>query len=275
MTFCCHSDRIMIKNELFLSAESLYRSNPELFNTETFELLNDSIPFLENEDYQVKMECAQIWHKNIIDIWIFRLRYYLNIATSIDDELLMQKIKYAYTARNEDFIKRFDARTGYDNLFYSMFRSNDAQNQNLRRALENIITLDLAQDVDGVVAYVMIKEALNEKKDIPSYMETIFTAVTNLSLIENGGLCTWLLENNISTLKKTYTALKKIGMKEVSEVLQEVCIFLKENADVCQVVQITDPTILCQIEEYGKRLKKVYSNKVLFDSIEAYFLTNK
>ena len=199
MQFVCEDERKSLRLDLYKDAEKLYQQDPISFARGSLLLLNESVPLLETENYRVKMECAQIWHKNSFDIWVFRIRYYLNLDLAINTQLLAQKIKAAFSCYENNFMKRHDASSGYERLFLQILPSNESEDQNLRAALETILTPDLACDVLGVIAYVAIKNQSKDRKDIPAYMKTIYLAVTSFSVIEGGGLCGWVIENKVGS----------------------------------------------------------------------------
>lgn len=259
-----------IRLELYQNAERLFVLNPDLFNKETLELLDVNVPMLETEACKIRMECAQIWHKNSFDVWIFRIRFYLNISVKSDFVLLRNRMKNAFSYKSKNFMDIHDTRVGYERLIYQVSKSEAPEDQNIKMAIRNMFTKELVCDVDGVLTYVMLKEEEKSKKDIPSYMKTIYTAVTNISVIEGDGLCGWLLENNIRTLRSVCVALKKIGLKDASNIMSELYEYINENFEDKTFDEVSDPIIQRQIEIFENRLMKCINGEMLVSFAEVY-----
>ena len=274
MQFVCEDERKSLRLDLYKDAEKLYQQDPISFARGSLLLLNESVPLLETENYRVKMECAQIWHKNSFDIWVFRIRYYLNLDLAINTQLLAQKIKAAFSCYENNFMKRHDARSGYERLFLQILPSNESEDQNLRAALETILTPDLACDVLGVIAYVAIKNQSKDRKDIPAYMKTIYLAVTSFSVIEGGGLCGWVIENKVGTLRSAGTAWKKLGFLNASKILRDLYEILKDKPTLIQHDEISDKHLIEQIEIAEKNLLNCVTMEELMAAAERYISEN-
>ena len=259
-----------LKTELYQKSENLYLSDPESFHRMTLALLNEHVPILEETEYQIKMECAQIWHKNGFDAWIFRIRYYLNISPEEDSKLLEQKIKKAFSHNSSDVMKTNDMRKGYEGMFYQILSSDAPEDQTLRSTLEKLLTVDLAKDIDGVITYVTLKDYAKEGKKIPAYIKTIYTAVTNIAVIEGDGLRGWLIENRVNSVRSVSSALKKLGLNTSAEIMSELYEFLKHHPDVIRSDQIADESIAKQIEAYEERLSGSLNGEKLQVAAERY-----
>lgn len=254
IVFLPEAERRIIRLELYKCAEALYKSNPLLFNSASLALLDDYVPLLETDAYQAKMECAQIWHKNSFDVWVFRIRFYLNLSPESDSVLLQRKIKNAFSCKNCSFINNHDARIGYDRLFYQIFQSDAPEDYNLHSSLSNLLTIDIANDIDGVITYVMINDQLPKRLKIPSYLKNIYIVVTNISVIQGDGLYGWLIENNITTLRNLSVALRKMDLLNTSQIVSELYEFVtknhsslspkSENNDVIEQIELFESRIL-------------------------------
>ena len=95
MQFLSDNDRTLAISDLYNESERIYKSDPDSFSEATLMLLGDA-DILRTEQYQAKMQAAQLWHKNSFDIWVFRIRFFLNINPESDKELLCKKIKAAF-----------------------------------------------------------------------------------------------------------------------------------------------------------------------------------
>lgn len=268
MQFLSENNRKSAILDLYSEAEIIYKSDPASFSDATLLLLSGETDILKADQYQKKMQAAQLWHKNSFDILVFRIRFYLNINYKSDKELLCQKIKAAFAYKPNDFMKIFDARHGYEMLFFDILNSEESREHNLRSALEEVFTSDLARDIDGVIAYVAVNK---DSKSIPAYMKTIYLAVTGLSLIEGNGLYGWLTENGISTLNNLARALKKISLTDSSEVLQNLYSELKGKSNAFRQgnEQIND-----EIERAENQLMSTYTSDKLIAAAEEYFSIN-
>ncbi|MBR4034548.1 MAG: hypothetical protein IKJ04_07035 [Clostridia bacterium] len=268
MQFLSENDRKSAISDLYSEAEKIYKSDPVSFSKATLMLLNGGSDIIQTDQYRAKMQAAQLWHKNSFDVLVFRIRFFLNINPESDQELLCQKIKAAFAYKSNDFMKTFDARHGYEMLFFEILNSEESREHNLRSALEEILTSDLVRDIDGVIAYVAVNKDI---KSIPEYMKTIYLAVNGLSLIEGNGLCGWLIENGISALNDLSRALKKIGLAESSEVLHDLYSQLKGKSNAFRQgnEQIND-----EIEYAEKQLMSTYSSDTLIAAAEEYFIDN-
>ena len=160
-------------------------------------------------------------------------------------------------------MKTFDARHGYEMLFLEILNSKESNEHHLRSALEEVLNGNLARDVDGVIAYVAINK---DSKKIPAYMKTIYLALTGLSLIEGNGLCGWLIENGISALNNLARALKKIGLTDSSEILQNLYSELKFSQGNEQINDL--------IEHAEEQLMSTYTSDELIAASEEYFINN-
>lgn len=272
--FLSEQNRRNMRLELYKSAAQLYYSNPSLFNDASLKLLNDYVPLLETESYQTKMECAQMWHKNSFDVWIFRIRYYLNLSPESDSVLLQKKIKAAFSCKNANFINNHDARAGYDRLFYQIFQSDAPEDHNLRSALNNLLTVDIANDIDGVITYVMINKQVLKRKSIPSHLRTIYVAITNISVIQGDGLHGWLLENNLNILRSVYVALRKLGLLNTSQIMQELHEYVKENPNSL-LIDTENNIMIEQIEMFEKRLLDSLDKEDLVALAETYLYSHQ
>ena len=260
--FLSDNDRTLAISDLYNESERIYKSDPDSFSEATLMLLGD-VDILQTEQYQAKMQAAQLWHKNSFDIWGFRIRFFLNINPESDKELLCKKIKAAFAYKSGDFMKTFDARHGYEMLFFEILNSKESNEHHLRSALEEVLNTNLARDIDGVIAYVAINK---DSKNIPAYMKTIYLALTGLSLIEGNGLCCWLTENGISALNNLARALKKIGLTDSSEVLQNLYSELKFSQGNEQINDL--------IEHAEEQLMSTYTSDELIAASEEYFINN-
>jgi hypothetical protein len=260
--FLSDNDRKSALLDLYNDAAVLYKSNADSFSEATLTLLGDA-DILRTEQYQAKMQAAQLWHKNSFDIWVFRIRFFLNINPENDKELLCKKIKAAFAYKSGDFMKTFDARHGYEMLFFEILNSKDSNEHHLKSALEEVLNANLARDVDGVIAYVAINK---DSKNIPAYMKTIYLALTGLSLIEGNGLCGWLNENGISALNNLARALKKIGLTYSSEILQNLYSELKFPQGNEQINGL--------IDHAEEQLMSTYTSDELIAAAEEYFINN-
>ena len=274
MQFISEAEQPATRLELYKKAEKLYQSDPLSFSKESLKLLHDKVTLLETDQYESKMECAQIWHKNSFDIWVFRIRYYLNIEPETNTKLLEQKIKLAFSNKGQSFIEAHDARRAYERLFFQALQSNESEDQGLRSSLEKILSHELVRDVDGVVAYVSINNHGKSKKTIPSYMKTIYLAVTSLAVIEGNGLCGWLVENNLRSLRDIANALKKIGLVEAAAILQGLYDILKNNSSFVQQDEICDQHIINQIENTEKQLFNSYTTEELMTAAQRFLSKN-
>lgn len=262
MQFLSENDRKSALLDLYNDAAVLYKSNADSFSEATLMLLGDA-DILQTEQYQAKMQAAQLWHKNSFDVWVFRIRFFLNINPESDKELLCKKIKAAFAYKSGDFMKTFDARHGYEMLFFEILNSKESNEHHLRSALEEVLNANLAHDIDGVIAYVAINK---DSKNIPAYMKTIYLALTGLSLIEGNGLCCWLTENGISALNNLARALKKIGLTDSSEVLQNLYSGLKFHQGNKQISDL--------IEHAEEQLMSTHTSNKLIAVAEEYFINN-
>ncbi len=264
--FVPDSEKSTLRNELYAEAEQLHSSDCVKFEESAWQLLSDDASELEADAVKSKLECAQIWHRNGFDVWMFRILYCLNISPAKCDEILKQKIKAAFSCKEADVLKRHDAQSGYERLFRQVLVSDAPEDQNLRLSLEKVLTPELAGDVPGVVAYVAIK---GRAKDTPSYMKTIYTAVTGLSVIEGDGLHGWITENKVRALKSLASALKKIGMMEQAEIL-------KELYDYLTATDVEDPlsntSVIERIEGCEARLMNSFDDNELMSAAENYLL---
>ena len=260
--FLSENDRKSALLDLYNDTAVLYKSNADSFSEATLMLLGDA-DILRTEQYQAKMQAAQLWHKNSFDIWVFRIRFFLNINPESDKELLCKKIKAAFAYKSGDFMKTFDARHGYEMLFFEILNSKESNEHHLRSALEEVLNANLARDIDGVIAYVAINK---DSKKIPAYMKTIYLALTGLSLIEGNGLCGWLNENGISALNNLARALKKIGLTDSSEILQNLYSELKFSQGNEQINDL--------IEHAEEQLMSTYTSDELTAASEEYFINN-
>lgn len=274
IVFLPEEERRIIRLELYKCAESLYKSNPSLFNSASLALLDNYVPLLETDSYQAKMECAQIWHKNGFDVWVFRIRYYLNLSPESDSVLLQKKIKDAFSCKNSNFINNRDARTGYDRLFYQIFRSDAPEDYNLRSTLSNLLTIDIANDIDGVITYVMVNDQLPKRMNIPSYLKNIYIVVTNISVIQGDGLYGWLIENKITTLRNLYVALRKMGLLNISQIASELYEFVNKNQSSLRP-KSEDNNVIDQIELFERRLLDSLKNEDIISFAEKYLALHK
>lgn len=268
--FASEEGRNALRLELYAAAKTLYDADPTLFDQATLTLLNDRVPPLESEDYQAKLQSAQIWHKNGFDTWVFRLRFYLNISVDADTDLLALKIKKAFSCQAGSFMERHDMRSDYERLFFQIFRTNALEDRCLRSALEKILSKDLVNDVDGVIAYVAAIEASNQKQSIPVYMKTIYMAVTNLSVIVGDGLRGWLVQNKLSTVNRFYNALKKIELFDVAAIILEILDYITDVTEANKLEFYTDRYVMEQIEAYEKRLQDSFRDDELQVAAENY-----
>lgn len=274
MVFSPEVEQRIIRLELYKCAEALYKSNPSLFNSASLELLDDYVPLLETDSYQAKMECAQIWHKNSFDVWIFRIRYYLNLSPESDSVLLQKKIKEAFSYKNSNFINNYDERTGYDRLFYQIFQSDAPEDHNLRSTLSNLLTMDIANDIDGVITYVMVNDQLPKRKNIPYYLKDIYVVVTNISVIQGDGLYGWLIENKIPTLRNLYAALRKMGLLNTSQIVNELYEYVNKNHSSL-IRKSEDNNVIDQIELFERRLLHSLKNEDITSFVEKYLALHK
>lgn len=268
MQFLSEDDRKSAISDLYSEAEKMYKSDPASFSKATLTLLNGENDILQTDQYQTKMQAARLWHKNSFDILVFRIRFFLNINPESDKELLCQKIKAAFAYKSNDFMKTFDARHGYEMLFFEILNSKESREHNLRSALEEILTSDLVRDIDGVIAYVALNK---DSKSVPSYMKTIYLAITQLSIIEGDGLYCWLIENGISALNDLTRALKKINLAESSEVLHDLYSQLKGKSNAFRQ---GNEQIIDLIDYAEKQLMSTYSSDKLIAAAEEYFINN-
>lgn len=184
-------------------------------------------------------------------------------------------INSAFSYRNGSLIEVHDIRIGYERLFGQIFQSDAPEDQNLRSALSRILTSDLVNDVDGVITYVTIKQYTKEKKNIPLYMKTVYTVITNLSVIQGDGLYEWLMENKISTLHSLYIALKKMEQEKASQVVKELYDYIREFSNKTAFTGTLDQIINERIEEFERRLMDSFDNGDFTMVAEAYLRENK
>ena len=269
--FASEEGRKALRLKLYSDAKVLYDSDPISFDQATLMLLNENVPLLERDDYQAKQQSAQIWHKNGFDIWVFRIRFYLNISIETDTDLLALKIKKAFSCYMGSFMERHDIRRDYDWLFFYILRSNAPEDDNLRSALEKILSKDLVNDVEGVISYVTAKHFSNQKQNVPTYMRTIYTAVTSLSVIEGDGLRGWLVQNKLSTVNSLYIALKKIELFNVADIILEIFDYVKDVPETKRLNFFTDRYVMEQIEVYEHRLLHSFNDDELMAAAENYF----
>ena len=174
-------------------------------------------------------------------------------------------------------MKKHDAIIGYERLFTQVLSADDTEDHNLREDLKNLLTPDFARDIDSIIAYVSINQLFRNKKDIPSYMKTIYFTLTSFSVIEGDGLSGWIIENKIGALRTFSASLKKIGCLNASNTIRDLYDFLKDIPEAIQRDEITDNRVIEQIENAESGLLnsitvdelKVLANKYLNDNVQS------
>ena len=139
-------------------------------------------------------------------------------------------------------------------MFYQIFQSDAPEDYNLHSSLSNLLTIDIANDIDGVITYVMINDQLPKRLKIPSYLKNIYIVVTNISVIQGDSLYGWLIENNITTLRNLSVALRKMDLLNTSQIVSELYEFVtknhsslspkSENNDVIEQIELFESRIL-------------------------------
>ena len=167
-----------------------------------------------------------------------------------------------------------DARSGYDRLFNQILHSNAIEDRNLRLALSNVLTLDIANDIDGVITYVTVHKQISKRKRIPSYLKTIYVVVTSMSIIQGDGLYGWLIENHIQALQKLCVAIKKIGLLNAFQVLNELYRYISDNFDSV-IFEPKNSIVVEQIEMFETRLMKSLKNEDITAVAQKYLDLNK
>lgn len=264
--YASYQDERTFKLALYQEAKNLYCSSPAEFDHCTLSLLEDHVPYLEEDANQAKLESSGIWHKNGFDTFVFRIRFHLNLSPEMDTQRLKEKIKAAYTAPYTDFMQQLDIRNPYKWLFVSVLKSDDSNDSALRTALEQILTPEvMATDVDGVISYVFLCKYLLKKSTVPAFMKTIYNATTHLAVIEGDGLHGWLTENKISTLKGLHTAVKKLGAKETATVLCDLYDYMTDGDKNLQ-----SDEVIKAIDEFETKLMAIHDADKLMELAEAY-----
>lgn len=213
-------DKAAAFDQFYTKTQALYDCNSEQFDACSFSLLKPDDFSLFVEPTIIKLECAGVYHKNGLDVFLFRMRYFLNIASDQDDILLEKKAASAFIFRGENPFATFDAQSPYEKLFFDVLKNANEPNDRLRNVLRNFVEEKWAVSFENLVPFVQVSKIIGKK--ISGSQETLFLVLTEIPMIVSDGLHLWITNNPDyeKMFTRLATAFKKMGMVEVQKLFE-------------------------------------------------------
>ena len=264
----------LLWRDFYSKIEKLYQSDKETFIKTTKYFLMDSVPFLEDEAIQIKMNCAGIWCQDSFCIYIFRIRYYLSIADEGDMICIKRKLRNLYV-KSENL---YEKRKTYFQFFYSVIQSKSNYDVNIKQLVNQILINDYQEDAECAVFYVALKYAQGEKQKVPNALRNIYLCIVEISEIQIDGLVMWSLQNKIAGLKKLTKALNIIGRMDLSTVLKDYSQYLNDltyqsNTELCDFLENISSDNMKEITEYELQINRLLQTKDIVSSANEYLTT--
>lgn len=261
-----HWNAAMAFEQFYIDTKALYQCNPAQFDACSFSLLEVADFSSCSETYIIKMECVGIYHKNGLDVYLFRMRYFLNIASNKDDYMLEKKAISAFTFKNKDAIAFFDARSPYEKLFSDVLKAENDQNDRLRKVLHRFVAEKWPVDFDCLIPYVHIAQLAGIK--IPKKYETLFLVLTEIPTILGDGLQIWIANNRDFQKKiaNLAVAFKRMEMDE-AQILFEA---LNERLSKNESLKLTDDFAAVE-----NNIKQTLIEHEVYNAAQSYFKKQK
>lgn len=227
LMFSDSNEKTSIWNAFYNKIELLYSSNRILFDNVSKKILSEQLQYFEQEDVKIQMECAGIWRKSAIDIYIFRIRYYLSLSNEEDWICLKNKVNSLFIFKSaETSLDVFEDRKNYLHFMLSIMNSNETYIVSLKEQLTSFSISSYPADAEGTIIYVLLQSILKNEKNIPSYIKNVFYIITDMSHIEIDGLIFWSDQQKITHYKKLIKAFRAINYHECANIIEEYYQFL-------------------------------------------------
>lgn len=256
-------DRHIAFSNFYLDSKTLYEKDKKQFDECTLSLLMMNENLWQTKIDAVAIECAGIFHKNGIDVYLFRMRYYLNIAKEKDDRLLEEKSRLAFSYRGKNVFDCYDVYSPYEKLFSEAVKSVEDYNSRIGFAIRTFTLEKWSVEYDCLIPYVRVAQILGVK--IPKYLKQLYLILTEIPMILSDGLQTWV--ENDSNYKNKIIALidafQKIGLEKA----QTFFCALKTSIFNCEMTGWKEECIIFenQIETFLNEQEILLSAKLYFE----------
>ena len=208
------SDRRTAFEAFYSEISELFRNNRDRFDECSYSLLKPDDYSGIPETTVIRLECAGIFHKNGLDAYLFRIRYYLNLATDQDDILLERKISSAFALKGNVALESFDARSPYEKLLLNSISQKEVCCEALMAEINHFVANKWKLSFEDLIPFVQVARLLG--KEVPQGAEMLFLVLTEIPAMLSDGLCLWI--SNTPDYKKKLSQLasacREMGMIE-------------------------------------------------------------